>query len=259
MEDNLSPAAITENLNTHFIGHKVIYYPSLPSTNESARKEAQWGAAAGTVVVADEQTAGRGRLSRTWLSPKGSVALSVILRPNIAYLPGLIMLASLAVVRAIDKTTGLKAEIKWPNDVLIKGKKVCGILIENEVRRNTLAYAIIGIGINVNIHLADFEDIFPIATSLSDEMSKAVSRLEVVRQLLMQMDKLYLDLPNEDIIYEQWRNNMVMLGKRVRAQSGESVIEGLAESVGKDGSLYVRLQDGILSRIVAGDATILRR
>ena len=259
MEESLSPSAVTDNLGTRFIGQRVICYSSVPSTMQAARQEAHWGAPAGTVIIADEQTAGRGRLNRAWLSPKGSVALSVILRPNIAYLPSLIMLASLAVARAIEKVTALKAEIKWPNDVLIDEKKVCGILIENEVRRNTLVYAIIGIGINVNMHLADFPDIFPTATSLSDELGKEVSRLELVRQLLVEIDRLYLELPAGDTIYEQWRDNLVTLGRTVRVQSGEAVIEGVAESVGRDGSLFVCQQDGSLTRIVAGDATLLRK
>lgn len=224
---------------------------------EAARREARWGAPAGTVVVAEEQTAGHGRLKRVWLTPKGCVALSVILRPNIVFLPRIIMLASLAVVRAVEQVTGLKADIKWPNDVLIGGKKACGILVENEVRKNTLVYAVIGIGINVNLQPIDFPDISATATSLSHETGEKVSRLELVRQLLIEMDKLYQDLSAGDTVYEQWRSRLVTLGKTVRVQMGETVIEGLAETAGKDGSLLVRLQDGSLTKVVAGDATIL--
>ncbi len=259
MEEKLSPEAITSNLGTEFIGQRVIYYSTLPSTMEAARQEARWGAPAGTVVVAEEQTAARGRLNRSWCSPRGCLSFSVILRPNIAYLLNMIMLASLAVARAIEKVTGLKAEIKWPNDVLIKGKKVCGILIESEIRRTSLVYVIIGIGINVNLHLNDFPDLVPTATSLSDEAGKEVSRLKLLRQLLIEMEQLYQQLPDGDSVYEPWRDNLVTLGKAVRVQSGETVFEGVAESVGKDGSLLVRQQDGSLARVVAGDATILRK
>ncbi len=168
------------------------------------------------------------------------------------------MLASLAVVHAIERVIGFKGEIKWPNDVLIGGKKVCGILIENEVRKSTLVYAIIGIGINVNMHLGDFPAISAIATSLSDEFGEEISRLEMVRQLLIAMDELYRELTTGEVIYEQWGSKLITLGKTVRVQMGDTVIEGLAESADKDGSLLVRQQGGSLSKIVAGDATILR-
>ena len=167
--DIISPASITSNLATRFVGRRVIYYPSLASTNEVAKQEAQQGTAEGTVIVADEQTAGRGRIKRAWLTPKGNIAVSVILYPSIASLPYLIMVASLAVVHSIEAVTGLKSQLKWPNDVLIKGKKVCGILIESKVRGDIVDYAIIGIGINVNLRLADFPAISP--TSYSDVSS----------------------------------------------------------------------------------------
>ncbi len=137
---DLSPDLLIRDLKTRFIGQKVIYYPTLDSTMNAARREAQWGAEAGTIVITDEQTAGRGRLQRTWLSPKGGLAFSVILRPNFDYLPYMVMLASLAVTYGIQVITGLKPQIKWPNDVLINDKKVCGILIENDIRKNSLRY-----------------------------------------------------------------------------------------------------------------------
>ena len=159
VENDLSPASITGNLETHFIGQRVIYYPSLTSTMEVAKQEAQLAAVEGTVIIADEQTAGRGRIKRAWLSPKGSIALSIILYPSVVNLPSLIMLASLAVVHSIEAVTGLKSQIKWPNDVLVNDRKVCGILIESSVRGNIVDYAIIGIGVNVNLRISDFPEI----------------------------------------------------------------------------------------------------
>ena len=123
-ENSLSPDSVTYNLESRFIGQSVIYYPSLTSTNEAAKQEARRGAVEGTTIIADEQTAGKGRKKRVWLSPRGSISLSVILYPDIAYLPSLIMLASLAVVHSIKAVTGLKSQVKWPNDVLISGRKV---------------------------------------------------------------------------------------------------------------------------------------
>jgi len=254
--DSLSAASVSKDLETRFVGQRVIYYRSLTSTMEVARREAQQGAAEGTVILADEQTAGRGRLKRAWLSPRGNIALSIILYPSLANLPSLIMLASLAVVHSIEAATGLRSQIKWPNDVLINGRKVCGILIESDVQGNTVNYSIIGIGINVNLRLADYPEILPIATSLSDELGRDVSRLNVVRCLLVAVERLYLALSAGGSIYEEWRDSMVTLGQRVRVKTDQAIYEGVAESVTSDGSLLLRGLDGSLNKIVAGDVTL---
>jgi BirA family biotin operon repressor/biotin-[acetyl-CoA-carboxylase] ligase len=257
MGKSLSPAAISHNLGTRFIGQRVIYYPSLPSTMDEAKRQAQKGAKEGTVIVAGEQTAGRGRMKRGWLSPPGSIALSIILYPKLAYLSSLIMVASLGVAHAVEKVAGLKAEIKWPNDVLVNGKKVCGILIESEVKGGRADYAIIGIGINVNLKPADFAQVLPLATSLSHELEKDVSQLELVRCLLAEIERLYLALPSGEAVYRQWRDSLVTLGKKVRVSSEETTLEGTAESVASDGSLQLRQSDGSLTKVVAGDITLL--
>ena len=255
-EDSLSSAAITRGLETGFVGQKVIYYPSLTSTMDIARQEARQGAAEGTVIIADEQTAGRGRLQRVWLSPGGNIALSVILHPPLAYLPSLIMLASLSVVHGIKLSTGLKAQIKWPNDILLDGRKVCGILIENDVQGSRVNHAIIGIGINVNFKVSDFPEIRQIATSLSDELGSAVSRLSVLKSVLVEMERLYLTLATGENVYQEWRDSLVTLGKGVWVTTGGTVYEGTAEAVTRDGSLLVRGGDGNLNRIVVGDVTL---
>lgn len=256
MEDSLSPASITNNLATHFVGQRVIYYPRLTSTMDVAKREAQQGAVEGTIVIADEQIAGKGRLNRAWLSAKGNIALSIILYPNVVYLPSLIMLASLAVVHSIEAVTGLKAQIKWPNDILVNGKKVCGILIESDVRRNRVDYAIIGIGVNVNLRLSDFPEIQSTATSLSDELGGEVSCLDVLRHLLVEMERLYLAVQGGGSVYEEWRNRLVTLGRKVSVKWGNAVYEGIAESVASDGSLLLRQLNGSLTKIVAGEASL---
>ena len=256
VEDRLSSALITHNLPTHFIGQRVIYYPQLTSTMDVARQEAQQGAAEGTVVIADEQTGGKGRVKRTWLSPRGSIALSVILYPKVSYLPSLIMLTSLAVVRSIATVAGLDSQIKWPNDVLINGKKVCGILVENDVRRNKVTYSITGIGINVNFRLSDFPEIPPTATSLADELGRYVSRADMIRCLLVETEKLYSALPDGESIYQEWRDRLATLGRKVQTKSGETTLEGIAESVARDGSLLLRHSNGSSTKIVAGDVSL---
>ncbi len=256
VEDSSFGATITGNLGTHFVGQRVIYYPSLTSTMEIAKREAQQGTAEGTVIIAGEQTAGKGRIKRTWLSPKGNLALSIILYPTVVQLPSFIMLASLAVVHSIERVTGLKSRVKWPNDVLINGKKVCGILIENSVRRNIVDYAIIGIGVNVNLKLSDFPEILPIATSLSHELGRDVSLLDITQQLLVEIERLYLALPTGESVYEEWRDSLITLGERVHVKSGNTVYEGIAESVARDGSLLLRGLDGSLTKVIAGDVTL---
>lgn len=255
-EKDLSPELIVRDLGTRFIGQKVIHYPVLDSTMNAARMEAQWGAEAGTIIIADEQTAGRGRLQRSWLSPKGGLAFSVILRPNFDYLPYIVMLASLAVSYSIQGITDLNPQIKWPNDVLIKEKKVCGILIENDIRKNSLKYTVVGIGLNVNLHVPDFAEIAPIATSLSDEAGKEVSRLAILRQILIEMERLYLSLPHSEIILEQWKSRLITLGQRVQVNLGNEVCQGIAESVTRDGSLILRRNDGSLTKIEVGDVNV---
>jgi BirA family biotin operon repressor/biotin-[acetyl-CoA-carboxylase] ligase len=256
VENNSLSASITSNLKTRFIGQRVIYYPTLTSTMDVAKREARQGAIEGLVVITSEQTAGRGRINRIWLSPKGSVALSIILYPSLDYLPFLIMLASLGVVHSIEAVTGLRSMIKWPNDVLINGKKVCGILIESDVRGDIVNYAIIGIGVNVNIGISDLPEIQTTATSLSDELGRDVSHLSLIQQLLVEIERLYLTLPDGKPIYEEWRDNLGMIGSKVWVRSGKILYQGVAESVAKDGSLLLRQSDGNLTRIIAGDVML---
>ena len=255
-ENDLSPNSITDSLETRFVGQTVLHYHRLASTMDVAKQEAQRGAPEGTIVIADEQTAGKGRIKRVWLTPEGNIALSVILYPTVTYLTYLVMLASLAVARSIEAVTGLKTQIKWPNDVLINGKKLCGILAESDVRGDVVNYAIIGIGMNVNLRLSDFPEITPTATSLAAELGKDVSRLEIVRRLLVEIERLYLAVPAVEHIYEEWRDRLVTLGKTVQVKSGKNTLEGIAESVDRDGSLLLRHPDGSSTRIVAGDVTL---
>jgi BirA family transcriptional regulator, biotin operon repressor / biotin---[acetyl-CoA-carboxylase] ligase len=252
----LNAELIQRDLPTRFIGHKIIYYPSLNSTMDAAKKEAQWEVEAGTVIVAGEQTAGRGRIQRSWFSPAGGLAFSVILRPNISYLPFMIMLASLAVSYGIRSITGLKPQIKWPNDVLIGEKKICGILIENEFRKNALKHVVIGIGLNVNLQVDQFPEIAGIATSLSDQLKRQIPRSEVLRSVLIEMDRLYTELPKGEILFQQWKNNMVTLGQQVQFNMGDQIYTGRAESVTENGALMIRQKDGHLVQIIVGDVML---
>ena len=255
-ENMLSISTITDNLETSFIGRRVLYYPQLASTMDIARREAMQGAAEGTVIIAGEQTAGKGRVKRIWLSPKGNIALSVILYPALSYLPRLVMLASLAVAHSIEEVTGLKPQIKWPNDILVNGKKVSGILIESVVKGDVVDFSVMGIGMNVDLIVASSPDILSAATSLVDELGEKVSRLELIRRLLVEIERLYLVLPDGESIYEEWRGRLVTLGRRVQVIAGKNTLTGIAESVGRDGSLLLRHSDESSTEIIVGDVTL---
>ncbi len=254
--DLISPERVTSGLATRFIGQKVVHFLRHGSTMEAARQAARQATPEGTAVIAEEQTAGKGRAKRTWLSPRGSIALSVVLYPDISQLPYLIMLASLAVARGIEAATGLETQLKWPNDVLIRGKKVCGILIENELKGDRVAWAVIGIGINVNIRMREFTQIADTATSLYDELGRELSRVEIVQRLFVELERLYLSLGDGEDIYREWRDRLITLGGRVQVSSDREVLEGIAEDVSRDGSLVLSLADGSIRHIVAGDVTL---
>jgi BirA family biotin operon repressor/biotin-[acetyl-CoA-carboxylase] ligase len=215
----------------------------------------QQSVAAGTVIVAGEQTAGKGRLKRTWLSPPGNIALSIILYPDILSLPYLIMIASLAVVHAVEKITDLKAQIKWPNDILIGKKKVGGILIENEMKGDSVSFSIVGVGINVDLKVADYPEISGTAASLGKKGGEDI-RETIIRALLEEFERLYIKLPDGNEIFQSWRGRLVTLGQKVRVISGAQVIEGIAEAVDESGTLVIRQPDGSRTVVVAGDVTL---
>jgi BirA family biotin operon repressor/biotin-[acetyl-CoA-carboxylase] ligase len=256
VEETSWDAFYADSLETKFFGQNAIYYPSVPSTMDVARKEARRGADAGTVVVAGEQTEGRGRMKRTWLSPKGNLAFSVILYPEVSYLPFLVIIAALAVVYSIEKATGLRTLIKWPNDILIGGKKVGGILIENEVKRNKVQYAIVGIGINMDVNPEVKENAPVLSTSLKDEIGGSILRMRILKNILREMEKLYLTLPDSRSMLREWRNRLITLGRNVCIYSDGMKLEGVAESVDATGALLLRHADGSLRSIVAGDVTL---
>jgi BirA family biotin operon repressor/biotin-[acetyl-CoA-carboxylase] ligase len=251
-------AHIKSRLNTKFVGQQLYYYHRVATTMEAAKEMAKKGTAEGTAIIADTQTAGRGRLGRTWLSPEGSLAMSLILKPSLDNLPQLVMIASLAVVRTIKKVAGLEAQIKWPNDILLKGKKVCGMLIENEVKGDKVNFAIIGIGINVNFDPLAFPEISDIATSLSHELGGEVSKVELAIALLSELEQLYLEAQAGAPIYKEWQENMEMLGRWIQVKTGETIEQGKAETVTQNGNLTLRRADGSLAEIVAGDVTVIK-
>jgi BirA family biotin operon repressor/biotin-[acetyl-CoA-carboxylase] ligase len=249
---------IQAELGESEIGHSIIHHFRISSTNTAALTLAQKGAAHGTVVVAEEQTAGRGRLGRTWYSEKSSgIYVSVILRPPFSptAAPILTLMAGVATQHALSTTTGLSVDIRWPNDLLVNGKKVAGILTEMNAELGRLHAIVLGIGINVN-HSEMPAELKPSATSLRIESQRTWSRVQVFISLLKELEKHYRLLLEKGsaAIAERWAAaSSYASGKRIRIVTAEA--ESLATTVGLDpsGALRVRYDDRHEEALVAGE------
>lgn len=253
----LDAAQVMLDLGTEVVGRRVVCLDRVSSTMDVARREAGKGAEDGTVIVAEEQTAGRGRFDRRWLSPRGEdLLLSVVLRPKLSQLAGVNMAATLAVLRTAVKVAGLTPTIKWPNDVRVDGKKLCGILVEDAIERGEIRYAIVGVGLNVNMDAARYPEIAETATSLAAAAGQRLSRLLVLRTLLQEMDRLYVGLRRGESPYVDWRANLETLGKRVQVRWRDSVEEGVASDVDVQGNLVLTKVGGRKVTLVAGEVTL---
>ncbi|MBN2099390.1 MAG: biotin--[acetyl-CoA-carboxylase] ligase [Dehalococcoidia bacterium] len=243
-----------KDLKTTIVGRSILYYPALPSTMDEARGLAGQGAAEGTLILCDEQTEGRGRQGRRWFaSPSSSILMSVVFRPTLGQLPQINMLGSLSIVQTIEKVANIKSRVRWPNDVLIDGKKVAGILMENIFQGHQLEAAILGVGINISLDVSAYPEIAPIATSLSGEARRDFNRDDILHILLEEMDMLYQAVKRNEDVYHRWLPHVETLGKTVRIKSGQSEEEGLAQSVNPDGSITLRRADGSLVTIATGE------
>ncbi|MEW6274724.1 MAG: biotin--[acetyl-CoA-carboxylase] ligase [Bacillota bacterium] len=258
--DRLYPQEILSGLKTKFIGRRIFYYAQAPSTNLLARELALAGAPDGALVVAEEQTGGRGRLGRGWFSPFGEgIWCSLILYPpvNSVEAPPLTMLTAVAVARAVRQAAGVSPGIKWPNDLLLGDKKICGILTEMSAEMERINYLIIGTGINVNIE--DFPgEIKSVATSLKAYAGRAVSRVKLLQAYLQEMELLYRIWLKEGFppVLKLWKELCVTLHRPVRVSSLKESVEGWAEDVDAQGNLILRTADGAVRRITAGEVSL---
>jgi BirA family transcriptional regulator, biotin operon repressor / biotin---[acetyl-CoA-carboxylase] ligase len=249
---------IQANLRTRFIGRALHYMEETPSTQDVARELAEKWAPEGTAVIAGTQKAGRGRLGRIWFSPEGGLAVSIVLRPPLDAIQLLPAVTSVAVFRTLQKL-GINSAIKWPNDVLIQGKKVCGILIENGLDGGKLKYSIQGIGINVNFNTTQFPEIADISTSLSVELGHDASIGEVAVLLFGELEDVYGQISDPAYVIGEWMCNMQTIGRRIKVSTGSLVVEGIARSINAAGNLIMVLDDGTLKEIIAGDVTLLKK
>ena len=244
-------------LETRYVGRPLVYLESTGSTQDVARAAAEDGAQAGTAVLAEEQTTGRGRFGRVWVSPAGkNLYITLIMRPPLPRLRSLSIVAPLAVALAIEDMTELEPRIKWPNDVLVNGRKLAGILIESEIANRSVNYALVGIGINVNLDVEAQPEIADIATSLKRELGHETSREEMLAALLNRLEDLYEKAAEGTQVLDAWRSRLETLGREVRATSGGQLEDGLAEDVDSEGNLILLRRDGSRVAIDAGEVTL---
>ena len=256
---DLGEEAVRRGLSTRVMGQRVIFLPVTTSTMDVVHEEARSGAPEGTVVIADQQTAGRGRFQRSWVSTPGtSLHMTLLLRPREHELRRMNMAVSLAVVRAIRAVTALRATIKWPNDINLRGRKVSGILIESRPDNRGVPYTAVGVGINVNFDPSPFPEIAQIATSLMEETGAPLSRLEVLQSFLRQLDALYTALRLGEPLHYEWRRCLETLGRHVQVRWGDRVEEGVAVGVDEDGDLLLERADGTGISLPAGEVTLQR-
>ncbi|MEM3579759.1 MAG: biotin--[acetyl-CoA-carboxylase] ligase [Candidatus Bathyarchaeia archaeon] len=266
MPTNIKVEKLQEGLKTRLIGKYIFFAHEVGSTNDWAKELAELGAPEGTVAVAETQTSGRGRPGRKWLSPKGGLWFSIILKPKLKppETIKLVFLAGLAVAETLRELFGLKVETKWPNDVLVNGRKVCGILSEMKTIGEKVDYTIIGVGVNANI---DVEKEFPrelseTATSIQKALGRKISLEELFKALLEKMDNLYQIFLKEGFtpILKEWKSFAYFLGCRVEVCGDGERFEGIASDVDRDGALVLKLENGSVKRVFVGDLSIkLRR
>ncbi len=241
------------DLKTKIVGKRILFVEEVDSTNTEARRLAQLGEKEGTVVIAASQVKGHGRLGRRWISPPGGLYISVILKPYISpsRLPVITLLSAVAVVRTIRGLTKLDTAVKWPNDIVIMGKKVGGILCE--ASKNTI---IVGIGINLNTSLFLFpSSLKKQVTSVKFELGASIDRDKVIKILLEEFDKLYRDFLNhkQEEIVSEWSSFCQTFGSRVKIETPRGIVSGLAEKIGARGELRVRGDDGKIKNVFSGD------
>jgi BirA family biotin operon repressor/biotin-[acetyl-CoA-carboxylase] ligase len=246
------------------LGYKIYYYDEVSSTNDIAKEVAKKSDKERIVILAETQTRGKGRLERQWVSPKGGIWLSIILRPKISPKEALKLtfITSSAVAKTIQQLFGLKAEVKWPNDVLVNGRKICGILTEIETEKNIVEFVIIGIGINADVDLEAFpREIRETATSLKHELGYGVERKTLVNTVMQNFEHRYKRLSRGmwSLLLQEWKSLAAFLGKQVEVTSFDEVIVGEAWDVNDDGALIIRLENGVLKRVVAGDVILRKR
>jgi len=253
--DRLFPLEISQHFNSKFMGKKIYYFDAVSSTMDIATGLGMKGSPEGTIVVAETQTKGRGRIGRHWFSPKyKGIYLSLILRPDILpnSTPLLTLLCAVSICEAIKNETGLDTQIKWPNDLLMHNKKIGGILTELNAEMDTTHFVVVGIGINVN---NDKKALIEGATSLKEQTKEEINRINLIQEILRRIEAnyLYFQQKGSAQIIEKWRLNSATLGRRVKVVCQKAHLEGEAQDIDTDGGLLIRQDSGLMEKVMAGD------
>lgn len=260
---------IESRLSTKWAGRELYYYKETTSTNIMIKEKAENGASHGALAVADKQTAGRGRRGRSWASPSGTnIAMSLLCRPQISpdKASMLTLLMGLAAAEAVIKITGLEAKIKWPNDIVVHGKKICGILTELTLEMDFIRYLVIGIGYNVNngYNLTDVSQTFPeeirdVAGSLFLESGKVVSRAELVAETLAIFEGLYDTFIREEnlsFVLDRYNRILANMDTGVKVLDPQKPFTGTARGINAQGSLLVEKEDGQMEEVYSGEVSV---
>ncbi|MBI3592241.1 MAG: biotin--[acetyl-CoA-carboxylase] ligase [Nitrospirae bacterium] len=261
---DLSIEEIRNSLSNHQIGKEIIFLDTTGSTNTVASELAMKGCTEGTVIIADEQTGGRGRRGRAWISPAGkNLYMSIILKPDISPRDAtmLTLMSAVSCASAVKKLSTIPVSIKWPNDIMVSDRKLGGILTEIKTDMDRISYSIIGIGMNINLDIDDLpHDIRPIATSIKHETGVSQSRTQFAVEILREIGKWYSALltSGKDRIIKEWLQLSSTIGRSVKVTAGDAIFTGTAEGIDDEGILLLRLQDNSIKKISAGDVTILR-
>jgi BirA family biotin operon repressor/biotin-[acetyl-CoA-carboxylase] ligase len=270
MIEDLRPERIQHNLDSTIIGRMIEHYPQAGSTNDLARQQARAGQPEGLVILADVQTAGRGRMGRAWFAPPGSsLLLSLLLRPvwlAPAHAFSLTMLAGVALCEAVEQVTPVHAALKWPNDLLLPVRtaagpalrKAAGILSEIELADDQIGWVVLGMGVNVSwspTGIVDRRNLAEVATSVGAAAGQPIERLVLLRSLLERLDARYNALRGGGSVelFECWRDRLAMLGQPVQIVLPHGELRGVAEDVERSGALRIRDEHGALHTVLAGD------
>lgn len=262
--DCFYPDEVAAGLKTSWLGRTLYYYEEVGSTNEMAKELADAGAPEGTLVIAESQTSGRGRRGRAWLSvPRKGIWFSVILRPRVAPVQAsqLTLLAAVAVAAAVREETGLPPGIKWPNDLLVGKKKICGILTEIKAEIDVIEYIVMGIGLNVNQQASDFgEDLREIATSIFIELRRDIQRLPLLQKILYQLETWYECWQEKGFepVRRAWKEASITLSRGVELNVYRDHFTGTAVDIDSEGALLVRGKGGEIRRFNSGEITLLQ-
>ncbi|MBI1871489.1 MAG: biotin--[acetyl-CoA-carboxylase] ligase [Chlamydiae bacterium] len=259
--DRLFPDEIERSLGTEVIGRKIYYYDRVSSTNDVADRLAEEGACEGTVVVAEYQEKGRGRMGRSWQSPHGkNILFSVVLRPRLdpSFVSLITIMSSVAVTRVLEGF-GFNALIKWPNDVYIDGKKIAGILTEMKCEQDQIKHLILGMGLNVNMEESDFsDDLAPIAKSLALVSKIKLDRKDILRKLLCELESTYFLVVKGcyDQVLAEWSRRSFLVGKWVEVIVGDKKEEGVVLGTDSKGALLLRNENGFIASVMSGDVSL---